>query len=259
MATSYFNISHSSIVFCNNYAHSRILDVPRYKNQDIHYIIQNSQVSFVNNTSEGPVMEIAGIVSLYTSSITFENNTSINTHQFHKYTLEIDSTSEDKWSTTNQYCAILLVSSSTVYFFNSQVQFINNSAQYYSGGITLIDGNLIFDNSTAIFMHNEGGDGGAMAFYGKSFIKEPNNTNCNNNYDGTECRSSNVTLIFLDNKAHKRGGALFVEDSDYNTAWHSDLYGYDVYCLHFYCQVTEQNSNDTTVHLFTKCCYTCRK
>lgn len=77
-----------------------------------------------------------------------------------------------------------------------------------------------------------------MAFYGKSFLKEPT-YNCNN-HDGTEHCSSNVALSFFGNKARKRGGALFVEDSDYNTLWHSDLYGYDVYCLPFYCQVTEQ-------------------
>lgn len=131
MATTYFNISHSSIVFRNNYARRKILDVRYNSNQDLHYIIQNSEVLFANNTSEGPMMEIASIASLHTSSITFENNTSVNNHRFH--------TNSEEWSRTDLYCAILLISSSTVYVFNSQVQFFNNSAQY-SGGITLVDG-----------------------------------------------------------------------------------------------------------------------
>ena len=75
-----------------------------------------------------------------------------------------------------------------------------------------------------------------MAFYGASFLKEPSSDNCRSR----EHCSSVATLTFIANKAHKHGGALFVEDSDYTAAWHSELHGYDISCLPFYCEVTEQ-------------------
>ena len=74
-----------------------------------------------------------------------------------------------------------------------------------SGGITFQNTRMfVYSFVKAEFKNNVGGNGGAMAFYQKSVI-----------YAFTKERSRRVNVSFYNNKALKRGGAIFVEDSDY--------------------------------------------
>ena len=61
----------------------------------------------------------------------------------------------------------------------------------------------------AKFENNEGSDGGAMTFYKQSYIE--NKIQINTHDDD----QASAHFIFNNNLAHKRGGAIFIEDADY--------------------------------------------
>ena len=110
--------------------------------------------------------------------------------------------------------AILLLLHTTVSFqFNSNVYFCYNTG-HLSGGITLSSSKIIIENANVTFEHNVGGNGGAMAFYDESYI--------------TTTGSGLVESIlnFNNNRALRKGGALFVEDSDYIDSLSSVPYKY---------------------------------
>ena len=96
----------------------------------------------------------------------------------------------------------MLREASMVEILSSELLFRNNSASYLSGGLTMIKGSQIYcDHCHFKFIGNRGVDGGAMSFYGKSQIRFAKQT----------C----LCLRFENNWASNKGGAIYVEDSDY--------------------------------------------
>ena len=179
---------HSEIKLCSNYVQGVLIGLYGRSNLTMF----KSKLIFINNTSEqGGIMVLEDAYSnFFNSKISFENNTS---ERF------------DTWDASyiSSCTTLLLQQSSIVYFIQSIVLFRNNSATI-SGGITLISSHLVFENSIATFEFNQGGDGGAMTFYQKSYIV----TRGRGNFEA-------INLHFYHNKAVKRGGAIFVEDLDY--------------------------------------------
>ena len=179
---------HSEIKLCNNYVQGVLVGL--YERSNLTML--ESKLIFFNNTSEqGGIMVLEDAHSSFLNSeITFENNTSE----------QIDS-----WeaSYVSSCTTLLLQQSSVASFLQSVVVFRYNSASI-SGGITLINSHLILQNSSAFYEYNQGGDGGAMTFYQKSYIVARGKTNF-----------ETIHLHFYHNKAVKRGGAIFVEDLDY--------------------------------------------
>ena len=101
--------------------------------------------------------------------------------------------------------AILLLYAVSSTLANTSMLFIGNYVQ--KGRIfALVEATLRISVGElyAKFENNEGSNGGAMAFYGKSSIWKIES------YDVIV-----VTFTFHHNVAHKRGGAIFVEDRDY--------------------------------------------
>ena len=77
----------------------------------------------------------------------------------------------------------------------------------HSGGVTLYNSTIQFVTITmAYFEYNEGGDGGGMAFYKKSYIRRQQRS---------EWTNETINLYFYHNKARGSGGAIFVKDEDY--------------------------------------------
>ena len=117
----------------------------------------------------------------------FENNTNTAKTELHW--------NPDKSNKCCKFCS----QTAPVSIKDSTLLFYNNSA-HLSGGITTVGAPIALLASTCmIFENNEGGDGGAMAFYEKTKLA---------------VGGVNVTVIFHQNKARKRGGAIFVQDSD---------------------------------------------
>ena len=106
----------------------------------------------------------------------------------------------------NEYItAVLKLLKSKVSFDNTNMLFVNNSVP--TGGIfVMVNSALSVDGDLcAKFENNEGSDGGAMSFYEQTYIEKKNNNP----------NDVSVHFIFNNNLAHKRGGAIFVEDTDY--------------------------------------------
>ena len=98
---------------------------------------------------------------------------------------------------------MLLFFKSVVAFTNTSMLFVKNSVP--AGGIfVMINSALHIDgpgNFHAKFENNEGSDGGAMSSYKGSFI-------------GNDKFRVLASFSFSNNLANKRGGAIFVEDSE---------------------------------------------
>ena len=91
--------------------------------------------------------------------------------------------------------------------FLSRALSISANTATLSGGITLFNSTIQFITTTIIyFEYNEGGDGGGMAFYEKSYIRRQQKN---------EMHNKTIDIHFYYNKAHGRGGAIFVQDTDY--------------------------------------------
>ena len=181
-------MQYSTIKLHNNY-----LKGPLVCLHDINNLkMVESNWFFINNTSQqGGIMVIEdAFTSFINSEIKFGNNTTEGL---------------DGWDITyiTSSTMLLLQESAEAYFLQSKIIFRHNSASD-SGGITLINSHLIFENSNATFEYNEGGDGGAMAFYEKSYMLVRGKSDL-----------ETINLNFYCNKAVKRGGAIFVEDLDY--------------------------------------------
>ena len=128
--------------------------------------------------------------SVYNSEFTFENNKIL-----HKR--------EDEFNNK----AVLLFFQSSVTFFKTSMLFVNNSVP--TGGIfVMVNSKLrIDDDFYAKFENNEGSDGGAMSFYKQSKIYREDKT--------IDIQKVAAHFIFINNLAHKRGGAIFIDDKDY--------------------------------------------
>ena len=171
----------SEMEFCNNHIEDDLLFIGTTKLVWLTF----ATVYFVNNTSEdGGIMTLDEVYlqSSY-SSVIFENNTSLRS--------EI------------RGAIMLLEQTRAELNFDSKMLFYDNSA-HLSGGVTLMSSSMSFEDSIMRFEHNVGGNGGAMAFYERSFIMT----------SGAPGHNETV-LTFHSNQAHGRGGALFIKDSDY--------------------------------------------
>ena len=129
---------------------------------------------------------------VYNSEFTFENNIILYNYREFKFNK-----------------AILLFYHSKIVFANSSMKFVNNSVP--TGGIfVMVNSALSVDGDFyAKFENNEGSDGGAMTFYKQSYIE--NKIQINTHDDD----QVSAHFIFNNNLAHKRGGAIFIEDVDY--------------------------------------------
>ena len=130
---------------------------------------------------------------VHNSEFIFENNKILNNSEY-----EI----------TNM--AVLIFFESKVVFSNTSILFINNSVP--TGGIFVILNSALFMRGDfyAKFEDNEGSDGGAMTFYKQAYIGKALQINKLAIDDKVS-----VHFIFNNNLAHKRRGAIFVEDTDY--------------------------------------------
>ena len=140
-------------------------------------------VTFVNNTStQGGilVMDEVYFKSSY-SSVSFQNNSAL--------------------LSKTRGGIMLLKQTKADLDFDSKMLFIHNRA-LLSGGITLLDSGIPLEDSTMSFEYNEGGNGGAIAFYDGSFIMK------------SRAGHNKIILRFYNNHA-VRGGGIFVKDTDY--------------------------------------------
>ena len=156
-------------------------------NSSCHLEITNTTIIFENNNAVwGGIFQIEGGTSTISSSrVVFINNTC---------TSEVD----DPFKGTT----FMFQETKVVKIVQSSLLFENNSANYLSGGITMIKSSVIYCiNCELMFFQNKGGDGGAMSFYGKSQIF----------FFIETC----ISLVFENNLASSRGGAVYVQDSDY--------------------------------------------
>ena len=172
----------------------------------------NCDIIFEDNTSEqGNIL-----------TVNWPLLTATNTHMFF-----INNTCSTFSSmSSNSVGAIMLLTRSKAELFYSHLVFRHNSSPL-SGGMTLVKSSIVFKNSNATIEYNVGGDGGAMAFYGVSYIKAPSSSSgcCNRDKDNPACQVydscisrqcfENVFLNIRHNRARRRGGGIFVKDSDY--------------------------------------------
>ena len=111
---------------------------------------------------------------------------------------------------------IFLLKSSEVIIHNSKLLFVRNIAAMLSGGITFSASTCRIKNITATFDYNSGIDGGALAFY--------NNSRAGLEDTDWEFDSVQTTMQFCFNRAQTRGGAIFVDDSDYTDVLTTQYY-----------------------------------
>ena len=141
-----------------------------------------SVVQIQNNTFKNGVivnMISDSQIAILHSYVIFENNSGLDT----------------------ETTAIMLLVDALISVSDSRFKFINNTATH-SGGITFMNSKMFTDSSfIADFVNNQGGDGAAMSFYKESFMLLSS--------------FEESVFTFHSNRALKRGGAIFVEDSDY--------------------------------------------
>ena len=121
---------------------------------------------------------------------------SSNSMEFHHLYAKFD----NNYGFETENTSILLIFDTDITMIDTTLVFSHNKAKL-SGGITFVSSRLSVSSIfTANFSNNEGGDGGAMSFYKKS---------------SAYLMADQIHVIFCHNQARKRGGAIFVEDSDY--------------------------------------------
>ena len=159
------------------------------------YICEKSTLIFEDNrVLGGAVMCLAAIhLHVYNSKIIFRRNKSLQTVNL---------------NSTGMYpnAVLLLWNTECLFSLHNTLNFSHNTA-LLSGGITLFNSNVQFITTTLIyFEYNEGGDGGGMAFYDRSYIRRQGRSKWTN---------ETIDLYFYHNKARGSGGAIFVKDADY--------------------------------------------
>ena len=169
--------------------------------------------------SESRLNIVSGTLTIENNSITSENGGILVLDSLESQAKLVVSTSmlilrNNTSSQSESRGAILLIMHSTVAFqYGSHVEFARNSG-HLSGGIVLLSSKIVIEDTNATFEYNEGEDGGAMAFYQGSYITT------------TGSGEKESILNFRKNKARKRGGAIFVEDTDYVESLASVPYKY---------------------------------
>ena len=170
----------------------------------------SSEIEFTDNHVEGYLFRIynSQLVWLTYTTMTFIDNTSKERGIMGMDTVYFKSSYSTVLFQNNSALqskiegAVLLLEKTRVDLdFDSRMLFTRNSA-LLSGGITLLDSTISFEDSGMSFEYNKGGNGGGMAFYDRSHIMN----------SGAE--RNKTILNFYKNHA-MRGGAIFVKDTDY--------------------------------------------
>ena len=158
------------------------------------YIYKSTIILEDNYVVSGAVMYLNAIhLQVYNSKIIFRRNKSLQAEGINSTGIHLNA-------------VLLLQNTECLFSLHSTLNFSHNTATL-SGGITLFNSNVQFVPTTMIyFEHNEGGDGGGMAFYRGSYIRRQER---NKWYNET------IDLYFYHNKARGSGGAIFVKDEDY--------------------------------------------
>ena len=153
-----------------------------------HFALMKSRVTFQGNTlvHQNKQMVIAGIHS----SITFDTNS----------VTVIKDNFRDQSSAEQLSGVVQLMNSTVTFSRNCSVKFQNNTAPG-SGGILAIRSRLIFDsNSEITFLRNVATNGGGLSLHDKSALY---------------FMSNEINVQFIENRAHRKGGGIFVEDMGY--------------------------------------------
>ena len=179
----------SEITFLGNEVHGNLLHIQETMFNYDELFLANSSLTFEGNIAyDGSIMVVKEVIlEMGGMTLTFNNNTSLK---------------ENPWS--NSLATIMLLQMSRVFILSSELEFFGNFA-YLSGGMTLSNSDCQIRNITANFHFNEGGDGGAMAFYGKSHVL----------IGDTILNKLQSSLQFCNNQGRNRGGAIFIDDSQY--------------------------------------------
>ena len=167
----------------NNIVMENLLHLVNNQVQDNKaYIVGDTIViAFINNTAKKDgimILESITFMKVLNTQIIFKNNTCVSSESSHASVLRLMNT------------PVHLIQTNAIFSGNYSPQ---------SGGITIISSRITVTSSTLYFYNNHGTDGGGMALYDRSFIS---------------CLEK-CNLYFHHNTAIKRGGAIFIKDSDY--------------------------------------------
>ena len=156
------------------------------------YSYKNTLI-FEENYVKGAVMRLDAIhLHAYHSKIIFRRNKSLQ--------------AESVNSAIVLNAVLLLWNAECSFSSHSSLNFSHNTA-IHSGGVTLYNSIIGFKTTTVIyFEYNEGGDGGGMAFYQKSYISRQQRI---------EWTNETIDMHFYHNKARGSGGAILIKDADY--------------------------------------------
>ena len=191
--------SKSMIEVCNNIVQRSLLHFDGLPSMNSTISIESTTVIIEENTSEKGsvvILDKIRVLNVSNTAVNLQNNTVV---------------------CNDQSCdpnAIVFFQKSTAFFYHNNLSFFNNSASL-SGGLTLSSSGMILKNTSMIFEYNEGGDGGAMAFYKESCIMLPVINNIPRCLLQNSCLIPTIEIYFHHNRARRRGGAIFIEDSDY--------------------------------------------
>ena len=186
-----------------------------YSNATIEFSNNNiigENLFYLNNNQFQDIETYTGVGGDETSVIAFINNTArnggimilefVSTNKIQSSNTQLIFKNNTCVSSENSHAAVLLLMNAALRLLQSYVVFIGNHSPL-SGGITMISGKLSITESSVNFESNHGTDGGGIALYEHSLII------C--------LRKCN--LYFDHNVATKRGGAIFIKDSDYINAY----------------------------------------
>lgn len=144
--------------------------------------------SLFSNNSGAVVLTVEGMLNIDRAEVNFVNN-------------RVDSSS-------GLPGAPLCVVGGRLVFDNSHVTFLNNSGEDSGGILVLGTASFVeFINSVINFTANKGADGGAMAMYKQATLL-------------FKYRNEKTSIFFVENKASKQGGGLFIDDDGYMNQFH---------------------------------------
>ena len=159
----------------------------------ITYDIRSLNFLFKNNTINSINNDYSGIIILTENSTNQITKITYNTHLLN-FTFE----NNIVYSTNNDNAGIMIVKNSQLKPSWTKILFSNNTSPS-CGALMLINSEITSESIFVEFSHNHGGDGGGMALYERSHVT---------------CTGYRCHFLFYYNTASKRGGGLFIKDSD---------------------------------------------
>ena len=155
------------------------------------YIDTKNTLIFEHNHVQGAIMRLDAIhLHVNNSKIIFRRNKGLETESVN--------------NTLIPNAVLLLRNTECSFSLHSTLNFSHNTA-LLSGGITLFNSIIQFVPTTVIyFEYNEGGDGGGMAFYQKSYIS--GQLQESDEWPELKLNTETIDIHFYRNKAHRNGG-----------------------------------------------------